>query len=483
MKEYTAEEWLPSHSGLGESPLYRASDDTFFFVDIKNKLVHTVPLTQGWRGKHTVQLDEPVTRLDVVEGRTDVLAAQTKLGFALLDPTKGTLNRIADVSHAEDASIDGKVRMNDGAIDARGRWWAGTMALDEESGLGRLWCLRDGKANDASEGDRAAVLNGPTWSPDNKTMYVCDTPQGKIYQYDYDLESGEATNKRLFAHLEGGGMPDGIAVDVEGHVWVAANSQGKIVRFSPEGTATDACRVPGAKMCSCPAFGGRDMKTIFITSIMDEGSTGNVYCVRVDVAGPRRGEEYPLIMWWHITNALTSVQDVFRFSRVSKVMGELLLYRRAAMEAEYCREMSRWRVGHWVADPHPIRSCVENAIRRNQPFEVIERMIQGCLSANPCYLNGTGPFMNHVPAIFVAAEFNRVDVVKVLLHYSCLQNLRYPFCQGCMMGGHYGCSGPEVTCRNALCVAREHKSRDAEAFLLQNGAEDRCDTHCDRWHS
>ncbi|KAI4863795.1 hypothetical protein F4820DRAFT_359749 [Hypoxylon rubiginosum] len=288
MKEYTAEEWLPSQSGLGESPLYRASDDTFFFVDIKNRLVHTVPLAQGWNGKHTVELDEPVTRLDVVEGRTDVLAAQTKLGFALLDPTKGTLDRIADVSHEEDASIDSKVRMNDGAIDARGRWWAGTMALDEESHLGRLWCLRDGKAIDASAGDRSAVLNGPVWSPDNKTMYVCDTPQGKVYRYDYDLESGEAINKRLFTHLEGGGMPDGVAVDLEGHVWVAANSQGKIVRFSPEGTVTGACQVPDAKMCSCPAFGGGDMKTIFITSIVGEGSTGNVYRVRVDVAGMPR---------------------------------------------------------------------------------------------------------------------------------------------------------------------------------------------------
>ncbi|KAI1759632.1 hypothetical protein GGR53DRAFT_132138 [Hypoxylon sp. FL1150] len=285
MQEYIAEEWLPSQSGLGESPLYRSSDDTFFFVDIKNRLIHTVPLAQGWSGKHTVQLNEPVTRLEVVEGRTDVLAAQTKLGFALLDPTKGTLDWIADVCHQEDATIDGKVRMNDGAIDAGGRWWAGTMALDEESSLGRLWCLRNDNAHDASAGDRAAVLNGPVWSPDNKTMYVCDTPQGKIYRHDYDLESGEATNKQLFAHLEGGGMPDGVAVDVEGHVWVAANSQGKLIRLSPEGAVTATCIVPEGRMCSCPVFGGRDMKTVFITSIRDEASTGNVYRIRVNVAG------------------------------------------------------------------------------------------------------------------------------------------------------------------------------------------------------
>ncbi|KAI1134760.1 hypothetical protein F5Y05DRAFT_199890 [Hypoxylon sp. FL0543] len=288
MKEYVAEEWLPSNSGLGESPLYRESDDTFFFVDIKNKLVHAVPLAQGWHGKHTVALDAPVTRLDFVEGRSDVLAAQTRLGFALLDPTKGTLDQIATVDHVEDASLNDKVRMNDGGIDARGRWWAGTMALNEEDSVGRLWCLRDGKVNDASAGARSAVLNGPVWSPDDKTMYVCDTPQGMVYQYDYDVESGEATNRRLFVQLEGGGMPDGLAVDVEGHIWVAANSQGKIVRFSPQGAITATCLVPGAKMTSCPGFGGKDLKTMFITSIADDGSTGNVYRVRVDVAGIRR---------------------------------------------------------------------------------------------------------------------------------------------------------------------------------------------------
>ncbi|KAI8957317.1 hypothetical protein F5Y11DRAFT_352687 [Daldinia sp. FL1419] len=290
MKQYTAEEWLPSKSGLGESPLYRANDDTFFFVDIKNKLVHTIPLSEGWSGRHTVELDEPATRLEVVDGTSNLLAAQANLGFYLLDPIKGTVERISDIQHGDDAILNDKVRMNDGAIDARGRWWAGTMAWDEKDKIGRLWCLQDDKVRDASAGDRSAVLNGPVWSPDDKIMYLCDTPEAKVCQYDYDVETGRATNKRLFVQLENGGLPDGLAVDVEGHIWVAANSQGKIVRYSPEGMATATCDVPGAKMCSCPAFGGRDLKTIFITSIRndDGGSTGNVYRVNVDVAGVRR---------------------------------------------------------------------------------------------------------------------------------------------------------------------------------------------------
>lgn len=287
MKHYTAEEWLPSKSGLGESPL--AMTDTFFFVDIKNKLVHAVPQARGWSEKRTWEFEEPITRLNAVAGRTDVLAAQTKLGFALLDLGNGKLDPIAGVHHPTDPSLDGKVRMNDGGIDARGRWWAGTMALDEESKIGSLWCLQDGKVHKVSMDDQVSVVpNGPVWSPDDKTMYACQTPQGKVYRYDYDVESGKTSNGRLFVELENGGMPDGMAVDVEGHVWVAANSQGKLVRFSPGGIATAECAVPGAKMCSCPAFGGSDCRTLFITSIADDGSTGSVYRARVDVAGISR---------------------------------------------------------------------------------------------------------------------------------------------------------------------------------------------------
>ncbi|KUI55647.1 hypothetical protein VP1G_03012 [Cytospora mali] len=296
MKEYSATEWLPSESGLGESPLYRASDDTFFFVDIKNKLLHRVPLESGWEGKKTYVFDEPITRLHVVSGRPDVLAVQTLRGLALLSLDTGALKDIASISH-DDPGLDEQVRMNDGAVDAKGRWWAGSMALDEETPIGRLWCLHEGPTGDKTAAVRqlddlveTPVPNGPVFSLDDKIMYASETPSGKLFQYDYDLASGTASNKQLFAHLADGGMPDGMAVDVEGHIWVAANSTGKLVRYSPVGDIVAVCEVPGAKMCSCPVFGGKDMRSLFITSIATQESTGHVYKVRVDVPGIGRHE-------------------------------------------------------------------------------------------------------------------------------------------------------------------------------------------------
>ncbi|KKY37769.1 putative calcium homeostasis protein [Diaporthe ampelina] len=296
MKEYSAQQWLASASGLGESPLYRASDKTFFFVDIENQLVHQVPESEGWEQRNTHQFDQPITRLEVVANRTDVLAVQTRFGLALLSLQTGTLKDIAALQHS-DKGLDPKVRMNDGAIDAKGRWWAGSMALDEEDQIGRLWCMDEGpsEARTASVRELDSLLetpvpNGPVFSPDDKIMYASETPQGKIFQYDYDTSDGSVSNKRVFVQLENGGMPDGMAVDVEGHIWVAANSQGKLVRYAPSGEAVAVCEVPGAKMTSCPAFGGEDLKTLFITSIASEGSTGHVYKVEVDVPGVRRHE-------------------------------------------------------------------------------------------------------------------------------------------------------------------------------------------------
>lgn len=295
MKEYSAQEWLPSASGLGESPLYRASDRTFFFVDIKNRLVHRIPGSEGWEQRKTYEFDQPITRLEVVANRTDVLAVQMRFGLALLSLQTGALKDIATLQHS-DKSLDAKVRMNDGAIDAKGRWLAGTMALDEEEQIGRLWCMNQGPSEARTASVReldileTPVPNGPVFSPDDKIMYASETPQGKIFQFDYDANDGTVSNKRLFVQLEDGGMPDGMAVDVEGYVWVAANSQGKLVRYSPSGEAVATCAVPGAKMTSCPAFGGPDLETLFITSIAAEGSTGHVYKVKVDVPGVRRHE-------------------------------------------------------------------------------------------------------------------------------------------------------------------------------------------------
>ncbi|KAI1426384.1 SMP-30/Gluconolaconase/LRE-like region-domain-containing protein [Xylaria sp. FL1777] len=112
----------------------------------------------------------------------------------------------------------------------------------------------------------------------------------KPLESDYDIKNGTAKTKRLFVKLKGGRMPDGLAIDVKGHILAAANSQGKLVRISPEGEVTATRVVPGTEMTSCPAFGDKDMKTLFITSIAADGSTDHAYRARMDIPGVHRNK-------------------------------------------------------------------------------------------------------------------------------------------------------------------------------------------------
>lgn len=201
---------------------------------------------------------------------------------------------------------------------------------------------------------------------------------------------------------------------------------------------------------------------------------------------PIRGDEYPLSMWWQISNVITSARDLYSFSQVNKTIWSLLAYRRAVVETQLYREsLSHIYQLDRHPERHPERSCVESAIRRRQPLDVIDSVIRGCYSVSFFYLEGPEPEFRSFPVLFVAAEMNRVDVIKVLLKYGYPLDLRYHVRPGCLRIGHFECQkleNTENTCINALCVAREARSQEAEAFLLEQGIEDRCGAHCSPRH-
>jgi sugar lactone lactonase YvrE len=156
-------------------------------------------------------------------------------------------------------------RMNDGKCDSAGRFWAGTMAWDERPGAGSLYRLdRDGSVRVMHEG--LTVSNGIGWSPDDRTLYFAETRERRVYRYDFDPHTGTASNRRIFVELpEGGGVPDGLTVDADGGVWCALFGRSCINRYWSDGTLDRSIPLPVSRPTSC-AFGGRDMRTLFITT-------------------------------------------------------------------------------------------------------------------------------------------------------------------------------------------------------------------------
>lgn len=111
-----------------------------------------------------------------------------------------------------------------------------------------------------------SIPNGISWSADNKTMYFSDTPKKDILAYDYDLETGAISNKRVFFRVETEGAPDGHALDEEGHMWQCIFGEGKVIRISPEGKIVAEISLP-TRCISCPCFAGEDL---YITSAEEE---------------------------------------------------------------------------------------------------------------------------------------------------------------------------------------------------------------------
>jgi gluconolactonase len=120
------------------------------------------------------------------------------------------------------------------------------------------------------EPDGTAVLltkdmgttNGIELSPDEKTLYVNESVQKKIWAFDVD-EAGNISNKRLFAEFPDFGF-DGMKCDKEGNLYAARYGKGTIAVLSPAGEIIREVQLKG-KNCSNLVFGGEDKKTIFVT--------------------------------------------------------------------------------------------------------------------------------------------------------------------------------------------------------------------------
>jgi sugar lactone lactonase YvrE len=156
------------------------------------------------------------------------------------------------------------LQMNDGAIDARGRFWAGTTCLEPErySGAGNLYCLDPVTLEAAEHLGGIDVSNGIGWSPDGRRCYYIDTARKRVDLYPFDADGEEPLGERETL-VEVDGVPDGLAVDSLGCIWVAMCGGWEVQRFTPSGRLDRVVRLPGSLVTTC-CFGGPDLRTLFI---------------------------------------------------------------------------------------------------------------------------------------------------------------------------------------------------------------------------
>jgi sugar lactone lactonase YvrE len=246
---------------LGEGPRWDAEAKRLLWVDIEGGLLHA--------GDRTVEGGAKVCAVAPWAGNTVLVALADAL--AAVDAHAGSVRRLVDVPHRRPG-----MRCNDGACDPQGRFWFGTMADDEAPGVGALYRYDpDGALHTVLTG--ITLSNGLGWDPGGRLMYYVDSPTQRVDVLDFEGASGAVTNRRPFVAIPAAdGIPDGLAVDDEGGIWVALYGGSEVRRFDPDGAVSGRVEVPAPNVTACCFVGNRLVVT----------ARGGLFALEVPYSGP-----------------------------------------------------------------------------------------------------------------------------------------------------------------------------------------------------
>lgn len=261
---------------LGEGPLWHPLRKQLFWFDILN-----CQLLSQKAGKPLVwQFDEYVSAAGWVDFDTLLIASQT--GLYRFDIPTG--DRELLMALEADNSI---TRSNDGRADPWGGFWIGTMGIEAQIDAGAIYRYFRGELRRLYA--PITISNSICFSPDKRWAYFCDTPTRRIMRQALNANDGwPEGDPSVFLDLSDEGLnPDGSVVDAQGCLWNAQWMSGRVARYAPDSSFMSAVSVDG-KQTTCPAFGGADMTTLFVTSAavdLNEASQGLTFVAETGIKG------------------------------------------------------------------------------------------------------------------------------------------------------------------------------------------------------
>ncbi|AWL07875.1 gluconolactonase [Massilia oculi] len=281
------------HCATGESPMWHAGEQAWYWVDI--------PARHIWRLDHASGelrrwlAPEMVACIAASSSSGGGLVAGMETGIFQLDLHDDGSVGASRLAAPPVSELGEGMRFNDGRCDRQGRFWSGTMFMDMGAAraVGGLYRYSHREGLHGPVVSNMLTQNGLAWSPDGKTMYLSDShPQRRmVWAFDYDVDTGLPHDQRVFLDLNGQkGRPDGAAVDADGCYWTCANDGGVVQRYTQAGKLDREIELPMAKPSMC-AFGGPDLDLLLVTSIDPAGAAnpggdaGAVVLLRPGVKG------------------------------------------------------------------------------------------------------------------------------------------------------------------------------------------------------
>ncbi|MBI1619521.1 SMP-30/gluconolactonase/LRE family protein [Aquamicrobium zhengzhouense] len=238
---------------LGEGPLWHPLREQLFWVDIIGRRL----LTRKGDEAAEWSFDVPVSALGWVD--KDCILVAGANGLIRFDLVKGEGEMICPLPPSEPA-----LRTNDGRADPKGGFWFGTMGMQAEPGAGTIYRYYKGELRALRP--NIQIPNATCFSPEGDYAFFTDTRQRIIWKQRLDAEGWPIGDRSDFLDLrEAQISPDGAIFDSEGYMWVACWGKACVIRFDRDGQEDLRIELPTSQ-ATCPAFGGPDLTTLFITT-------------------------------------------------------------------------------------------------------------------------------------------------------------------------------------------------------------------------
>jgi sugar lactone lactonase YvrE len=275
---------LDVQASLGECPQWSIAEQALYWVDINAPSLN---------------------RFDPATGRNTVMPMPASIGCFAFRDAGGFIVALRDgiwLARA-DGSLERRIaaapfdpeyhRFNDGRCDRNGRFFAGTMNERRDASTAELLRIDPDFSVTRILAD-ITISNGLAWGPDGQTMYHADTATRSVRAFTYDIATGTPSHPQVFAEWDGPtDRPDGATVDRDGNYWVAFYRGGKVLQIAPSGITLAEFEVPAMCPTMC-AFGGPDLRTLYVTSARQERDagelarlpqSGGIFAMQVDVPG------------------------------------------------------------------------------------------------------------------------------------------------------------------------------------------------------
>jgi sugar lactone lactonase YvrE len=288
----TAELFIQAECILGESPMWHKERNSLWWVDIEAGIFFECNIETKIIKKWRVQQSLSLLVQSAKNSNTLILAVSD--GLLQFNIDKNEFERILFIEKNLATN-----RTNDGGCDANGRLWLGTMDITCAQGAGKLYCIgNDLQVNEKIE--TTSISNGLCWSLAQDRFYYIDSATYKVDSYFFDIKTAEIIFEKTVVEIpEDFGMPDGMAMDEEGMLWIANWGGFTVNRWNPvNGVLLEVIVLPVPNVSSC-AFGGENMDLLFITTARSGLSdveleeyplSGGVFVAYTTVAGKSKNK-------------------------------------------------------------------------------------------------------------------------------------------------------------------------------------------------